>query len=417
MQLTVKIKGSFKIAILLLFSIITSGYGLYKLYKYIYYRSAIYGNEQKQKDNLDLKITVLANDPSQKGYLLFTTITSYRRKNYSSLVITDLFGKILMQRKLNGIAYDFRQWRNDGNTCYSYAINEQPTDSTAAFKGSSGHIVILDSTLKEVKQVHLKSFDGVTATNDQDLDLHDFIMVSRDHFITMASVLKSADNIPVCLSPAPGCRIIAPVIQETRNDSVIWQWDASKYQEFYLSSTAGNKFYDTTHPQDYIHMNSMVIDPKDSNLIVSFLNQNQVLKIDRHTGNILWRLGGCNSDFSLVVGQAFIKQHHATLVDAKGTLVLLDNGDKDIRPYSRVIEFRLNEKNRAIDSFKSFNIPMQMAGSRGSVQKVGSNYLICGGISNYLLIIDPGSGIKKMELKANQNFYRVYVTKSIPGIR
>ena len=56
---------------------------------------------------------------------------------------------------------------------------------------------------------------------------------------------------------------------------------------------------------DYIHMNSVFIDPKDNHLIVSLANGYTVLKIHRQTGEILWRLGGKLDEFSLTDNQRF----------------------------------------------------------------------------------------------------------------
>lgn len=59
-------------------------------------------------------------------------------------------------------------------------------------------------------------------------------------------------------------------------------------------------------------------------MIASFRNLDEVLKIDRQTGEILWTLGGLGDDFGLTEEQLFSRQHYAKLTDT-GTLLLFDN--------------------------------------------------------------------------------------------
>jgi len=416
MQITIKLKGFLKISFFIAITVAAVSYMAYKAYYYISYKKIMYETDQKQKRKLKFQAVVKVNDHSTKGYLLLSSIATYHGKNLSSIIILDPGGQVLMQKQMDGIIYDFRQWHNDGHTFYSYAINNNE-DSIANKLSSCGHIVMLDSALNETKQIHFRSSGDIVVNKKQDLDLHDFIMLSGSHYITMATYPKTVNNIPSCLFPAAVNRILVPIIQEIRNDSVIWQWDASRYPEFYLSSNSGNKFYDTTTTQDYVHMNSMTIDPRDSNLILSFLNQNQVLKINRHSGDIMWRLGGRNSDFALTSDKVFLRQHNATLTDSGKTLLLLDNGDDSIRAYSRVLEFKLDEQNKTVTSFKSYSIPARIIGSRGSVQKINDDYVICGGISNYILVVNSITGAKKTEIKANQSFYRAYLVDNIAGVK
>ena len=47
---------------------------------------------------------------------------------------------------------------------------------------------------------------------------------------------------------------------------------------------------------DYVHLNSIGVDP-DGNLLVSSRNTHTIYKIDRSSGQIIWRLGGKHSDF------------------------------------------------------------------------------------------------------------------------
>jgi hypothetical protein len=203
--------------------------------------------------------------------------------------------------------------------------------------------------------------------------------------------------------------VVAPLIEEIRNGQVVWSWDASTDTSFYSNSVAGNLFTQTDTAQDYVHLNSITVDPRDNNLIVSMRNQCQVIKIDRQTGAVIWRLGGKNSDFPLTSKQSFLFQHNATLTDSNQTLMLFDDGDATLRPSSRVDEFILDESNKIVTGFKEFDIPEPFTSIMGNVQKIGNEYFIGGGSANYILDVNYVTGQKIMELKSSvYSTYRAF---------
>lgn len=416
MQITIKLKGIVKIIAFFSLLALCVGYGAKKVYRYVLYRHALGENDRKQQANQVFAVKAVQADTAAGRYLVLSSFTQYHDQYSGNLLILDRKGSVLFQRPVKGIVYDFRPWDIDGRRFYSYAVNNHINDSTSPGSGSACHIVILDSAMNELKQVHLLSHLDVAGGGRQDLDLHDFILLAENHYITMASYPKTVANIPVSLVPARANKLLVPVIQEIRNDTVIMQWDASHHPGFYFSSQAGNKFGDTTVAQDYIHLNSMTIDPKDGNLVLSLLNQNQVVKINRQTGDIVWRLGGADSDFPLTADQVFLRQHHATFSDTGHTLMLLDNGTPSLRPASRLLQFRLDEQAHKITSFSAYAIPGRFISSRGSVARSGDDYIICGGIANYILVVNCRTGAVKADLRTNQCLYRVYETDNLHGL-
>ena len=158
-----------------------------------------------------------------------------------------------------------------------------------------------------------------------------------------------------------------------------------------------------------MHINSVFIDPRDNNLICSFRNTDQVLKIHRTTGDIVWRLGGKNSDFPMTDEMHFYRQHHATLINNNQTLMLFDNGSHDDRAYSRIIEFDLDESSKEILAFRSLDLPDDIfAEFMGSVQKIGDNYFIgCGGVPKVLEINSLTEEVV-LEIDLDETTYRAY---------
>lgn len=82
---------------------------------------------------------------------------------------------------------------------------------------------------------------------------------------------------------------------------------------------------DLTAVINWTHGNSLDLD-SDGNLLVSFRNLSTVLKIDSHTGAVIWRMGGSRNQFTFEnVGMPpFARQHGVRAVSA-GHVLLLDN--------------------------------------------------------------------------------------------
>jgi arylsulfate sulfotransferase len=380
---------------------------------------AIYGCRGKTTQRAAGKIVpysykVNAHDKSLKGYLLTAPYELFKW-NRGQLVIMDLDGHIYLQKQIPGAAYDFRQWKINGKVYYSYIINDTTAYHIKRIALTAGHVVLLDAALNEIKQLHLIPHDDIVINKNQSLDLHDIILFSENHYIAIASYEKKVANIPSSLNASPDVKVAADIIQEVDNDKVTWQWDATKYPEFYTTSTEKNHFRDTAMTQDYLHINSLCLDPRDGNLICSFRSNDQVVKINRHTGNIMWRLGGKNSDFPLTDSMVFQRQHHATLIDNNKTLLILDNGDSTKRKTSRVLEFTLDEKHKKVTAFSSFTIPAPYNQYMGSVTKRNGHYFIGGGTGKYVLEIDPKTGKKGFDYTTNQLSYRDYWVESIYG--
>jgi hypothetical protein len=329
--------------------------------------------------------------------------------NQGELLIMDQSGKVLQKQATPGTAFCLNRWTIDGQIRYTYLVNDPTALRYGNVNQNAGYAVVTDSNLRELQRIDFAPFGTNLFLPGQSLDVHDFILISDNHYIDLTYDVKLVTNIPARLNPAPGgTLVVAPVIEEVNNGAVVWTWDGSADTSFYANSVEGNKFSDPVNGQDYIHMNSLFVDPRDSNLICSMRNQNQIIKIDRHTGAIIWRLGGTNSDFPLAADQVFLRQHHATLTDNNQTLLIFDDGEATLRPSSRIVEFQLNEASKTITSSKYFYIPEVFSQLMGSVQKIGDEYFIGGGTGNYMLEVNYNSGQKVMEFLGSQTTYRAY---------
>jgi hypothetical protein len=159
----------------------------------------------------------------------------------------------------------------------------------------------------------------VKAGNGYHSDLHEFIVTSRNTALIAIYQDREADFSAVG-GPVDG-RAVEGIIQETdiASGRVLFEWhslDHVPLEDSYLP--ADPKAF------DYFHLNSIAVD-NDGHLLVSARHTSTVYKIDRHSGEVIWRLGGKKSDFAMGPGAAFNFQHDARR-HADGTITVFDNG-------------------------------------------------------------------------------------------
>jgi hypothetical protein len=134
---------------------------------------------------------------------------------------------------------------------------------------------------------------------------------------------------------------------------------------------------DPEHIYDYFHINSIDVD-HDDNLLLCARNTCAVYKIDRTTGDVLWRLGGKKSDFEMGEGtkSAF---HHDARRHRDGTITIFDNGAyPKVHDQSRGIVVELDEQEMSVKLVREYTSPkMRLSISQGNMQLLpNSNVLI-----------------------------------------
>jgi arylsulfate sulfotransferase len=328
--------------------------------------------------------SISGSDSAQpKGQILF----ALNSKTQGELFITDERGSIITEKAVGTDVENFQKWNINGVTRYTYfrSVGYQLLDSIPGTE--LGYEYICDSNLNILDTVKLLSNGIINSTQQDEVDVHEFVLLGDHHYICETYYSEKPNNIPSSLNPAPGVKVAACIIQEVNNGSVVFQWDASQFPEFYASSQENNNFNSAKLTHDYLHLNSICVDSTDNNLIVSFRNLDEIIKINRQSGTIMWRLGGANSDFSQAPNQLFLRQHYARVIEGGKTLIFIDNGDS-ARPSSRILEYQLDQNAKTISGFKSYQVPDKFIQFAGSVQKVGDYYFIGAGAGDYVLKIN-----------------------------
>jgi Arylsulfotransferase (ASST) len=194
-----------------------------------------------------------------------------------------------------------------------------------------GTYYVFDTAYKEVAQV--------SAGNGLAGDLHEFLVTPNN-----TALISAYNSVPTDLSayggPVQG-QLLEGVVQEIdiASGAVLFEWHSSDHvaiSESYLPQTAGL--------WDYFHLNS-IDETDDGNILISARHTSTVYKLDRSSGDILWRLGGMNSDFAMGDGTRFAYQHDAR-DHGNGVVTIFDDGAFNpvsaIEPASRAITLQLD---------------------------------------------------------------------------
>jgi len=261
----------------------------------------------------------------------------------------------------------FAKWDINGATRYSY-FDENYEGAINVSSYNYGDYVIMDENYQEIDRIHALPSEKYPVNTNDKAETHDFIMLDDGHYIVLNYVMDTPKPEHVNGQLEMDTRVLAAYIQEIKDGEIVWEWLSTDYPEFYESSREGNDYSNASgYAQDYMHVNSIFVDPKDGNLIMSLRNQGSVVKIGRGSGEILWTFGGDHDDFELTREQSPSKQHHATMTDA-GNLLIFDNGTANEQ--TRILEVTLDEENTEVLEFEEFLVEGNYGAYTGSVQKI-----------------------------------------------
>ena len=196
--------------------------------------------------------------------------------------------------------------------------------------------VVLDNKMQQADIYQIQN--GYTFT-----DHHEFILLPNGHAFVMTADAQQIDMDTVVPGGQPGATVVGFVFQELDdNKDVVFQWRSWDHFEI----TDVSEYEDiTAELVDYVHANSIEIE-SDTSLIISSRNMNEVTRIDRRTGEIIWRLGGENNQFTFVNDTLAFDYQHDARVLSSGNLSIFDNGQHHPDPkFSSGVEYKIDEEN------------------------------------------------------------------------
>ena len=139
--------------------------------------------------------------------------------------------------------------------------------------------------------------DSVYCNNGYIADNHDFIALENGNYILFAYDEQPYAMDTVVVGGDPNAIVEGLIIQELdSNHNLLLEW--SSWDHFNITD---NVTLDLTGPSiAFIHCNSIDID-FDGHLLISSRNLDEITKINRFTGDIIWRWGGAKNNFTITL--------------------------------------------------------------------------------------------------------------------
>ncbi len=236
--------------------------------------------------------------------------------------IIDQYGIPIYYRKFQERVYDLKPQPGGYLSCYS-------------FHPYWGHI-LMDSSYNQLDIYKMQN--GYTYTDFHEFQLlengHSFIMTFDTQLVDMSEIVPDGDSAAI---------VSGFVFQELdANKNVVFQWRS--WDHFEITET-GPEVDLTEEMIDYVHGNTIEIE-SDTSLLISSRNFHEITKIDRNSGEIIWRLGGSQNQFEFINDTLGFSRQHDCRRNADGHVTLYDNGKYHPDPkYSSALEYDIDPIN------------------------------------------------------------------------
>ena len=266
-----------------------------------------------------------------------------------------------------------------------------------------GEFVIADRSYREITRVR--------AAGTEQADQHDFVITARN-----TALFWIYDPVSYDLNPVGGQRdgvLHDGVIQEIdiATGRKVFEWRASRHVELDESYAPLPQGESAQLPYDYFHANSVGL-AADGNILISARHTWAGYKVDRRTGEVIWRLGGKKSDFALDQRSTFSWQHDLRQ-RRNGSYSVFDNGAGVTRQrdYSRGLVLRLDEAAKRASFVAEYVHPDRIsAPTQGNFRELadGGSFVGWGQMPHFTEHNADGTVRLAGHLPADNQSYRAY---------
>lgn len=294
-------------------------------------------------------------DHPTEGYMFFAP-WSYPTFLPSYLIITDEYGTPVFYRKISHIAFDFQKQSNGTLSYHDGVINK---------------FFILNNKYEIT--------DSVEMQNGYSADIHDLRILDNGHALLFAYDPEYVRMDTIVAGGDPNALVTGLVLQEIdENKNLVFQWRS--WDHFNITDATGD--IDLTASEiDYVHANAMETD-YDGNILLSCRHMDEITKIDRTTGNIIWRWGGVhckNNQFLFLNDSIGFSHQHCIRRLSNGNYTLFDNGNLHNPSFSRAAEYQLDQTNKIASLvWENKNDPVSYSAAMGSVERLGNHNTFIG---------------------------------------
>ncbi len=331
------------------------------------------------------RVTVARSDSPSSGFLFLSDFNMSGMNSPGNYLM-------ILDNKGNPVYYNKVGWPMD--------LNLQPTGVVTYFDEYANMYYVMNSSLKIT--------GTLTCGNGYVEDPHELRVLPDGHYFLLCDDYETVDMSSIVPGGNPAATVIGNIIQELdKNGNVVFQWRS--WDHFNITDAIAQNLQAANI--DYVHANAIEIDP-DGNILLSSRHLSEITKINVQTGDIIWRLGGKNNQFTFVNDSIGFSFQHAVRRLSNGDITLFDNGDLHSPQFSRGVEYKLDEVNKTATLVWQYRHSPDVFGSAlGYVQRLANgNTLIGWGDANTTLteVKPDGSTALEMSFPEYCYSYRVY---------
>ncbi len=268
----------------------------------------------------------------------------------------------------------------------------------------------------------------VQAGNGLTADGHEFLITPQNTALILAYTTAQADLTSIG-GPADQT-VIDGVVQEIdiKTGKVLFQWNSADHVPYSQSQQPLPASPST--PWDWFHVNAVKLDT-DGNLLIDARDTWTSYKVDRHSGKIIWQLGGKASanNFNIAAGPGQVLNKAGLITawqhdfEAQGNNVytFFDNESAGVANtgvdataefgLSRAITVKIDPRTHIATLIKSFDQPEGLtAPSQGNQQRTakGNSVVGWGSLPYFSEFAADGTLLYNAQFPDGVNSYRVY---------
>lgn len=267
-------------------------------------------------------------------------------------------------------------WYRRGSGAEDFKVQKNGMITHSQFVG-------YDQNFNPVKEFH--------AVNGYHTDDHE-LQVREDggYLLLGLRPLQHVDMSKIVDGGHPDATIHETCIQEfTATDELVFQWRAWDHLD--ITDVGPAQIEDVrARSIRFPHMNAIDLDD-DGHILVSSRHLHEITKIDRQTGEIIWRLGGPHSDFAFVNDPlgGFSCQHDVRALGQR-RYSLFDNGNQHDPPVSRAVEYELDPNRMTATLVWQYRAnPDRYTYYKGNAQRLPNGHTLINFVSSdYPLLVE-----------------------------